>query len=437
MTAPAYGTYRYRGRNLWVEGVPLQTLAERLGTPLYVYSGEKILSQFRRFDRAFDGHPHMVCFAMKANGNLAVLRLLSREGAGADIVSGGELFRALRAGVPPRRIVFSGVGKTPDEMAAALKAGILVFNVESAEELEALHETARRLRRRAPVSLRVNPNVTVDTHHHIATGRAENKFGVPLSQAEALYRRAHRLPWLQVMGIQAHIGSQILDPRPYRETLQKLLALVDRLEGAGIFLHLLDIGGGLGVTYHRETPPSPADLARWLLPLLKGRRLRLLFEPGRFLTAEAGALITRVLYRKETGHKNFVIVDAAMNDLARPALYDAYHPIRPAQRRPGARLLTADVVGPVCESGDYLAKARSLPQPRAGDFLAVLGAGAYGFSMSSQYNARPRAAEVLVKGRRWWVVRRRETPLDLVRGEAIPPFLRGNGSENPKKGKMA
>lgn len=420
----AYETFRYRGGVLHAEGVPLQELAEKAGTPLYVYSAEKIRAQFTAFDRALAGHAHTVCFAMKANSNLAVVSLLAGLGAGADIVSIGELFRARRAGVPSSRIVFSGVGKREEEIEAALRAGILMFNVESAEELDAVHRVARRLRRPAPVSVRVNPNVAVDTHHHITTGKAENKFGVPYDQAEALYRRAARLPWIQIVGVQAHIGSQILSARPYRATLEKLLRLVDRLEAAGIFLHVLDVGGGLGVTYNGEKPLSPSAVAGALLPLLKGRNLRLLFEPGRYMVAEAGCLVTRVLYRKETGHKNFVVVDAAMNDLARPALYDAHHPIWPVRRRGAAGRYVADVVGPVCESGDYLAKARPLARPRAGDLLAVMAAGAYGFSMSSQYNARPRAAEILVQGRRWWVVRERETLNDLVRGEKIPAALK-------------
>ncbi|HMU95239.1 MAG TPA: diaminopimelate decarboxylase [Elusimicrobiota bacterium] len=424
MTLNAYDTFCYRGSDLWVEGVKAADLAARLGTPLYVYSAAKIRSQFERFDRAFAAFPHTICYAMKANSNLGVLSHLARLGAGADIVSGGELFRALKAGVPPARIVFSGVGKTEDEMAAALKAGILMFNIESAEEMDALERVAKRTRKAAPVSIRVNPNVVVDTHHHITTGKAENKFGVSAADAEALYHKAARSPWLRVTGIQAHIGSQLLDVRPYGETLDKLLALVDRLEKAGIFFHVLDIGGGLGVVYKNERSPDPADLAALLLPKLAGRNLRLFFEPGRFLVAESGCLLTRVLYRKEPGHKNFVIVDAAMNDLARPALYDAHHPIWPA-RKSAARDYVADVVGPICESGDYLAKARHLPRPKPGDLWAVMAAGAYGFSMSSQYNTRPRAAEVLVSGKKWWVVRERETLRDLIRGESMPPGLKG------------
>lgn len=415
----AFDTFQYRGKDLYVEQVRLADLAERLGTPLYVYSGTKIRNQFQKFDQAFNGWPHMICYAMKANSNLAILKLLAGLGAGVDIVSMGELFRAHKAGVPSHRIVFSGVGKREEEIIAALKAGILMFNVESAEELEAINRVAERLRKPAPVSIRVNPNVAVDTHHHIATGKAENKFGVPIESAEALYQRAYRLPWLKIVGIQSHIGSQITEVRPYRETLEKVLKLVEKLENSGIYLHIIDLGGGLGVTYKNERPPAPAELGKAVLPLLKGRNLRLLFEPGRFMVAESGCLLTRVIYRKENAHKNFVIVDAAMNDLARPALYDAYHPIHPLRKSAGTEI-TADIVGPVCESGDYLAKARKITRPEAGDYLAVLGAGAYGFSMSSQYNARPRAAEVLVVGKKWWVVRARETFNDLVRGEKIP-----------------
>lgn len=414
-----YETFRYKKQELCVEDVRLSNLADRLGTPVYVYSAEKMRTQFRRFDRAFRGVPHTICYALKANSNIGVVNLFAREGAGADIVSGGELARARTAGVLPDRIVFSGVGKTETEMAAALKAGIRMFNVESAEELDALDRVATRLRRRAPVSVRVNPNVVVDTHHHITTGKAENKFGVSVLEAEALYHRAARRPWLRVVGVQAHIGSQLLDVRPYRETLVKLLGLLDRLEKGGIRPEVLDIGGGLGVAYANDRSADPSALAAALLPLLKGRNVQLFFEPGRFLVAEAGCLVTRVLYRKEPGHKNFVIVDAAMNDLARPALYDAHHPIWPL-RKSAARDYVADVVGPICESGDYLAKTRHLPRPQPGDLWAVMAAGAYGFSMSSQYNTRPRVAEVLVEGRRWHVIRRRETVRDLLRGESIP-----------------
>ncbi len=426
MTQSAYETFRYKAGTLHVEGVSLAELARRHGTPLYVYSGQKILSQFETYDRAFAGVPHTICYAMKANGNVAVLALLAKAGAGVDIVSGGELFRAQRAGVPGSRIVFSGVGKSEDEMAAALRAGILMFNVESGEEMNALARVARRVKIPAPFSVRVNPNVAVDTHRHITTGKAENKFGVVMDQAEALYRRAAKDPWLRVTGVQAHIGSQILDVRPYGETVKKLLGLVDRLARSGIVPGILDIGGGLGVVYNNEKAPRPARLAETVLPLLKGRPLKLVFEPGRYMVAEAGCLLTTVLYRKEPGHKNFVIVDAAMNDLARPALYDAHHPVWPVRKARAGRYV-ADVVGPICESGDYLAKARALPRPNPGDVWAVMAAGAYGFSMSSQYNARPRAAEVLVLGHESRLVRKRETLDDLVRGETIPSFSRGRG----------
>lgn len=421
----AYDTFRYAGKDLAVEGVRLKDVAARVGTPFYVYSAEKIRRQFQRWNRAYAAHPHTICYAMKANGNLAVLALLAKEGAGVDIVSGGELFRAMRAGVEPSRVVFSGVGKTVGEIQAAIQAGILAFNVESPEELDVIHSVAARLRRRAPISVRVNPDVAVDTHHKITTGKAENKFGVAYHQAESLYIRASRMPWLNVVGIQAHIGSQILDVRPYKKTLEKLLSLVDRLEALNIHLHILDLGGGLGVSYDNDISPDPTDKAKLLLPLLRGRGLRLLFEPGRFLVAEAGALVTKVLYRKEPGHKNFVIVDAAMNDLARPALYDAHHPIFPVRRPARAGNYVADVVGPICESGDYMAKKRALPaRPERGDLLAIMAAGAYGFAMSSQYNARPRVPEVLVDGKKWWVVRERETLEDLVRGERIPAAIR-------------
>ena len=414
--------FTYKNRDLCVDDVRLADLAKRHGTPLYVYSGTAMTSRLASYQKAFASHPTTVCYAMKANGNLTVVHLLAQAGAGVDIVSGGELYRARKAGVAPDKIVFSGVGKTTDEMADALRAGILMFNVESEEELDSLAGVARRLKIPAPVSVRVNPNISVDTHHHITTGKAENKFGVLVDQAESLYRRAAKNPWLKVVGVQSHIGSQLLDVRPYGGTCQKLLALMDRLASAKIFIGVLDLGGGLGAVYDNERAPTPADLAMQILPLLRGRSVRLIFEPGRYLVAEAGCLITKVLYRKEPSHKNFVIVDAAKNDLARPALYDAHHEISPLRQTPRGKYV-ADVVGPICESGDCLAKGRGVPRPQPGDLWAVMTAGAYGFSMSSQYNARPRAAEVLVMGKRHWLIRARETPVDLVRGETVPGDL--------------
>ncbi|OGR85575.1 MAG: diaminopimelate decarboxylase [Elusimicrobia bacterium RIFCSPLOWO2_01_FULL_54_10] len=405
-----------RGKSLYAEGVAVSTLAENLGTPLYVYSESQLLKNYRAYETGFARLPHLVCFALKANSNLAVARTFAREGAGADIVSGGELYRALLAGFSPAKIVFSGVGKTREEMKFALNKGIYCFNVESVEELQALNQTAGNLKKKAPVALRVNPDVQADTHHHITTGTKENKFGIPKSQILDAYETARKLKNINLIGIQAHIGSQITSVAPFERFLNVMLDLVDQLSARGIYLDHLDMGGGLGITYHKETPPTPADLARAFEPRLKGRALKLLFEPGRFLVGNAGILVTQVLYRKRTGHKTFVVVDAGMNDLARPALYDAYHEIVPVSKNGSVRE-TVDVVGPVCESGDYFAKARHMPYPEQGDYLAIQSAGAYGFAMSSQYNSRPRAAEVMVSGKAWRVVRKRESLEDLIRGE--------------------
>lgn len=408
--------FKFLGKSLYAEGVSVSVLASKLGTPLYIYSEARLLKNYRAFDSGFARLPHLVCFALKANSNLAVARTFAMQGAGADIVSGGELYRALLAGFPPKKIVFSGVGKTREEMKAALARGILCFNVESVEELEVLNETAQSMRRKAPVALRVNPEVQADTHHHITTGTKENKFGIPKSHILEAYETARRLSNIEIIGLQSHIGSQITSVAPFERLITVLLEIVDQLARRGIHLKHLDLGGGLGITYHREVPPSPADLARAFEPRLKGRSLKLIFEPGRFLVGEAGILVTEVLYRKKTGHKTFVVVDAGMNDLARPALYDAYHEIIPVRKNGSARE-TVDVVGPVCESGDYFARARSIPYPSQGDYLAIKNAGAYGFAMSSQYNSRTRAAEVLVSGRKWRVARKRETLKDLIRGE--------------------
>lgn len=409
--------FDYYNKTLHVEGVSLRSLADKAGTPLYVYSRTKIIENFSNFDKAFSKFPHLICFAMKANSNLSIIRTLAKEGAGTDIVSGGELYRALKAGVSPKKIVFSGVGKTREEMRYALRSGILMFNVESVEELEALNDVAEDMDRKAPIALRVNPDVEADTHHHITTGKAENKFGIHKSIIIDVYRKASALRNISVLGLQAHIGSQITAVKPFETLIGVLLDMVDKLRHQGIALQYLDMGGGLGITYNKEAPPSPFRLAEALEPHLRGRDITLLFEPGRFLVGEAGALITKVLYRKKSGHKTFVIVDAAMNDLARPALYDAYHEIVPVAQHRGRSKEVVDVVGPICESGDYLARARTIEFPEQGDLLAVKGAGAYGFAMSSQYNSRPRAAEILVSGKKWQVVRKRETLEDITRGE--------------------
>ncbi len=409
----------YRHNQLHMENVPLARIMEEVGTPAYVYSRARLLENYERFNEGFKTMNHLVLFAMKANSSAAIVSLFARSGAGADIVSGGELFRARRAGVPMNRVVFSGVGKKPDEIRMALEAGILMFNVESAEELQAIDRIASSIHKAAPVAIRVNPDVDAMTHDHITTGKKENKFGIPLNKALPVFRLAARLPRIHLLGIHAHIGSQITSTQPYVATLDRVLGLFEKLESEGILLRYIDLGGGLGIRYKNEVPPSPKELGADLHKRLRNRDVTLLLEPGRYLVGDAGVLLTKVLYRKHVTSKHFVIVDAAMNDLARPALYDAYHAVYPVHNKKG-KAVTADIVGPVCESGDYLARNRSmvLPDPEAG--LAVAAAGAYGFVMGSQYNSRPRPPEVLVNDRQWSVIRDRETWDDLVRGEHIP-----------------
>ncbi|MDX1593308.1 MAG: diaminopimelate decarboxylase [Gammaproteobacteria bacterium] len=410
---------RVDGR-LHVEELPLEQLAERHGTPLYVYSRATLERHWHAFDDALGDLPHLVCYAVKANSNLAVLDVLARLGSGFDIVSGGELERVLCAGGDPAKVVFSGVGKRGDEMAAALAAGIRCFNVESAAELERLDAVAAAANAVAPVSLRVNPDVDAGTHPYIATGLRENKFGIDVDAAFDLYRVAASLPHVAVRGIDCHIGSQLTSLAPFTDALTRVLALVDRLAEAGIALEHLDLGGGLGIRYRDEAPPEPSDYARALRPLLEGRDLELLIEPGRAIAGNAGVLLTRVEHLKATEAHDFAIVDAAMNDLIRPALYDAWMAIEPVAPGPAAATRRVDVVGPVCETGDFLGKGRDLAVTE-GDLLAVRGAGAYGFVMSSNYNTRPRAAEVLVDGATAHLVRDRETVADLLRGERRLP----------------
>ena len=404
---------------LHAESVPLTAVAERFGTPCYVYSRAALTNALLEFQQELSGLDALVCYAMKANSNLAVLNVFARLGAGFDIVSGGELQRALAAGGDPQKIVFSGVGKRADEIRQALDAGILCFNVESAAELERLNEVAGSHGRKAPISLRVNPDVDAKTHPYISTGLKENKFGVAFEEALALYRRAAELPHLTINGIDCHIGSQLLDAAPFAEALDKLLQLVDRLQSEGIQLHHIDLGGGLGIRYRDETPPSTQDYLAPLLGELKNRRLKILFEPGRRLVGNAGILLTRVEYLKPGEAKNFAIVDAAMNDLARPALYDAWHDIQPVSPRTGSPRAW-DIVGPVCESSDFLGRERPLDL-QAGDVLAVMSAGAYGMTMSSNYNTRPRAAEVMIDGDTMHLIRRRETINDLYAHETLLP----------------
>ena len=412
--------FAYRHGDLSCESVSLRTLADAVGTPTYVYSKAAMLEPLAAYDRAFRNIPHLVCYSVKANANLGVLSTLAKAGAGADIVSGGELFRALRAGVPSKRIVFSGIGKTREEMREALKADTMLFTVESQSELRALDEVARGLGMRAPVSLRVNPDVDPQTHPYIATGLKTAKFGIPVEQAPAAYELAASLGGLDVVGVQMHIGSQLTKTGPFADAAARVVALVKTLRERRIEIRLVDVGGGLGIRYRDERPPSQEEYAAVLEPRLRELDVTLLLEPGRSIVGNAGVLLTRVLYYKDTGAKRFVVVDAAMNDLIRPVLYNAYHEIRHVDEGRSARPAdTVDVVGPICESGDFLAKDRALPRAGEGDLLAVMSAGAYGFVMASNYNARPRAAEVLVDGNRYTIVRRRESYEDLVAGETV------------------
>jgi diaminopimelate decarboxylase len=417
--------FAYRKDRLYAEDVDLAALAAEVGTPCYVYSRAAIEERWRAFDAAFGGRDHLVCYAVKANSNLAVLNLLARLGSGFDIVSGGELARVLAAGGEPAKIVFSGVGKTDEEMRAALEAGIHCFNVESLGELEALDGVAGRMGRRAPVSLRVNPDVDAATHPYIATGLKENKFGIPIEQAVEAYQRAARLPNLAIAGVDCHIGSQITELKPFVDALERVLILVGELADAGIRLRHLDIGGGLGIPYGAEQAPEPDDYVAALLETLASRgsryqNLRLLIEPGRAIVGNSGVLLSRVLYLKHSGERRFAVVDAAMNDLVRPALYEAWHDIAPVTRDAVRESRVYDVVGPVCESGDFLGRDRELAIA-PGDVLAVASAGAYGFVMSSNYNTRPRATEVMVDGARFHVVRRRETVAELLAPESVLP----------------
>ena len=411
--------FNYRDGELFAEGVALSALAQRFGTPTYVYSRAHIEGQYRAYADALAGMPHLVCFAVKANSNIGVLNVLARLGAGFDIVSSGELERVLAAGGEPSRIVFSGVGKSRDDMRRALEVGVHCFNVESSVELERLQKVAAELGVKAPVSLRVNPDVDAGTHPYISTGLKENKFGIDIEQAEAVYARAAELPNLDVIGVDCHIGSQLTTLEPFLDALDRLLLLVDKLAARGITIKHLDLGGGLGVQYRDEQPPLAGDYIAAVRKRLAGRDLSLVFEPGRFIVANAGVLLTQVEYLKHTEHKDFAIIDAAMNDLIRPALYQAWMDVSPVQPRDG-EARNYDLVGPICETGDFLAKDRQLVLAE-GDLLAVRSAGAYGFVMSSNYNTRGRAAEVLVDGEQAYEVRRRETVQELYAGESLLP----------------
>jgi diaminopimelate decarboxylase len=411
--------FERRGSILHCENVSLIDLAERFGTPLYVYSRATFTRHFEVFDEAFDPFDHLICFAVKANSSMALLSLLGRLGSGADIVSGGELYRALEAGIPAERIVYSGVGKTETEMAQALDAEILMFNIESLQELEALSRAAVERGRRARIALRVNPDVDPGTHPYVATGLRESKFGIDIKSAVAAYERAAGLGGVEVIGVDCHIGSQLTEIAPFTEAVERLQGLIAALEAEGHAIRYLDLGGGLGITYDAEEPPLPAEYGRAIRQVLGEDGPTLILEPGRNIAGNAGVLLTRVLYTKQTDDKRFVIADAGMNDLVRPSLYNAHHRLEPVVDE-GRSRRAVDVVGPICESGDFLARGRDLPELHPGELLVAMSAGAYGFSMASTYNSRPLAAEVLVDGDRAHLIRERGAYEDLNRGERIP-----------------
>jgi diaminopimelate decarboxylase len=408
----------YVDRTLTCDGVALADIAAKTGTPCYVYSAATVLANYRAYDDTLQGTSHTICYAVKANGNLAILRLLAAAGAGFDIVSGGELYRVLKAGADPGKVVFSGVGKTSEEIDAALAAGIFAFNCESEPELALLDALAHRRGIKARVALRVNPDVAADTHAHIATGSLGHKFGIDIGQAEAVYERARQYENLLLEGVSCHIGSQQFDFDPMMKAADRVLELIALLRAKGFEIRHVDLGGGLGITYRPDEPAPPiTEFTMALRERVAGRGLHLFLEPGRSIVGNAGVLLSRVLYRKKSGDKEFVVVDAAMNDLIRPALYDAHHEILPLRATSSGCGLRADVVGPVCESGDFLAQDRQMPEVFPGDFLAVCTVGAYGFAQASNYNARPRPAEVLIENGAWRVIRKRETFEDLIKGE--------------------
>jgi diaminopimelate decarboxylase len=419
--------FEYRNGEMFAEAVPLKRIAKEVGTPAYVYSLATLKRHFRVFDQAFSKVPHIVCFSVKANSNIALLRAFAKEGSGFDIVSAGELFRALKAGADPKRIVFSGVGKKKAEIEYALKSEILMFNVESEDEMVALNEIARGVGKRAPISLRINPDVDPQTHPYISTGMKKAKFGLDIARSLESYRKAMALPNLEVVGVDCHIGSQLTSVSPFIDALARVREYLERvligsLKKDGARIRYLDLGGGLGISYKDEMPPHPEEYANAIIGGLEGLDVTLILEPGRVIVGNAGILLTEVQYIKETDEKKFVIVDAGMNDLIRPALYGSYQAIQPVVERKNEKII-ADVVGPICESGDFFAKDREIARPERGDLLAVMSAGAYGFTMASNYNSHPKAPEVLVDGDKYYVVRARESLDDLIRGEEIPESL--------------
>lgn len=421
--------FHYKDGELYCEEAQVADIAEEVGTPFYLYSHRTIVDHYRKLNTALESVDHLICFSLKSNSNLAVCRVLANEGAGADVVSGGELYRAISAGFLPQRIVFAGVGKTKSEIEYALESDILMFNVESMSEARAINEIAGRMGKKARIALRVNPDVDPGTHKHITTGRKENKFGLEIDRAIEFFTSAADMPNLDVVGVHAHIGSQIVSTLPYVESISRLARLIHDLDEIGINIKTLNIGGGLGIIYNEENPSTAQQFASAILPLVKPTGRRLILEPGRFIVGNAGILVTKVIYIKPAGSKLFIIVDAGMNDLIRPALYDSFHAIHPVKFTDSEEV-TADIVGPICESADTFAKERRIQAVKEGDLLAIFSAGAYGFVMSSNYNSRPRTPEVMVIGDRHFIVRERETYEDLIRGERIPEIL---NNENLKE----
>jgi diaminopimelate decarboxylase len=419
--------FEYRNGEMFAEQVPLKRIAQEVGTPAYVYSLATLKRHYQVFDQAFAKARHIVCFSVKANSNLALLRAFAKEGSGFDIVSGGELFRALKVGADPKKIVFSGVGKKKEEIEYALKSGILMFNVESEHELSVLNEIASGIGKKAPISLRVNPDVDPQTHPYISTGMKKAKFGVDIKKSLETYKKALSLQNIDVVGVDCHIGSQLTSLTPFVDALAKVREYLDRvlageMKKEGAQIRYLDLGGGLGIQYHDETPPLPEEYAKAIIQGLEGLDITLILEPGRVIVGNAGVLLTEVQYLKETETKKFVIVDGGMNDLIRPALYGSYQAIQPVVETK-ADTIVADVVGPICESGDFFAKDREIARPQRGDLLAVMSAGAYGFTMASNYNSHPKPPEVLVDGDQYYIVRKRESLDDLINGEMIPASL--------------
>jgi diaminopimelate decarboxylase len=410
--------FRYKNNQLYCENIKVKELAQKFGTPLYVYSAKTILDHFYKIKRAFISLNPLICYSVKANSNLSILKLLIKKGAGLDIVSGGELYRAKLVKCPSEKIVYASVGKTEEEIKEAIEYGILLFNIESIPELKKIDNIARNLKRKLQVALRINPDIEPKTHSFITTGKKETKFGIDIETAKEVFKKRKRFPHLEIVGIHIHIGSQITSPQPFVRAVKKIRKFIKELKSEGIYLKFFNLGGGLGIVYDKERPQTADKFAKKILPLISDLYCKIILEPGRFIVGNAGILVTKVLYIKNTPFKNFIVVDAAMNDLIRPALYDAYHKVIEIEKLKRKQIKGADIVGPICESGDFLAKNRSL-RVKEGDYLAILGSGAYGLSMSSNYNSRRRAAEVLIKNKKVYLIRERESYKDLVDKERI------------------